>query len=299
MVEGRLKLSDGRYLAWCERGAADGAVVFAFHGLPGSRLQVHPDENIPLKAGARVIHVDRPGFGRSDAAPGRRLEDWATDISELADHLHVDRFAIAGVSGGGPFACACAARLGERVLRAAIISSVGPPEVMLSHGSWVVRSGFKVAAVAPWLLTPILAIAAFAARRAPIFYFERLIEHLPSCDREILRKPPMLAMLRRDSAEAFRNGHSAFLEDLSLEARPWGINFAQVSCPVALWHGGRDTIVPPAATEALAALLPHATVSLLPEAGHFFVFDVWGELLRWLVATPASATSAQPASHRS
>jgi len=111
------------------------------------------------------------------------------------------------------------------------------------------------------------------------------------CDRKILRRPDMRAMLLRDMGEAFRQGHHAFLQDLQLEARPWGIALERVTCPVALWHGSLDTIVPPRASEAVAALLPHATVKMFPGAGHFFVFDVWGEILDWLLAAQAPVAS--------
>ena len=227
--------------------------MFAFHGLPGSRLQVHPDESIACAAGARVIHVDRPGWGHSDAIAGRRIGDWPRDIGMLADHLHIDRFAVAGVSGGGPFAAACAALLGDRITRTAIISGVGPPPSMLVAKNWEVRAGFRAASSAPWVILLPIAASAFLGARAPGFLLRRLTERLPACDREILRRPTIRAMLMRDIVEAFRNGHRAFLQDLELEARPWGIALEQVSCPVALWHGSRDTIVPTHATEALAA----------------------------------------------
>jgi pimeloyl-ACP methyl ester carboxylesterase len=279
----RYRLPDGRNLAWCERGDPAGSVVFAFHGLPGSRLQVHPDESIAYAAGARVIHVDRPGWGLSDALPGRRIGDWPTDIGMLADHLRIDRFAVAGVSGGGPFAAACAAQLADRVIRTAIISGVGPPHSMLSAKSWAVRVGFRAARSVPWAISPPMAVSALVGARAPGFFLDLLTETLPECDRKILRMPAIRAMLERDLREAFRNGHHAFLQDLQLEARPWGVAFDQVSCPVALWHGSADTVVPPRATEAMAALLPNATVRIFPEAGHFFVFDVWHDVLAWLL----------------
>jgi pimeloyl-ACP methyl ester carboxylesterase len=265
--------------------------VFAFHGLPGSRLQVHPDESIASEVGARVIHVDRPGWGLSDPKPGRRIGDWPTDIAQLADHLRVPRFAVAGVSGGGPFAAACAAQLGNRVTRTAIISGVGPPQSMLSAKSWEVRAGFKAAASAPWLIWLPLALSALVGARAPGCSLDWLIHQLPACDQVILRRPQMRAMLMKDIVEAFRQGHHAFLQDLELEARPWGVQFERVSCPVALWHGSLDTVVPSLATEAIAALLPHAEVKLFPGAGHFFVFEVWREILEWLLA-PASSPAA-------
>jgi pimeloyl-ACP methyl ester carboxylesterase len=279
----RCRLPDGRRLAWCERGDPNGSVVFAFHGLPGSRLQVHPDESIAYSAGARVIHVDRPGWGLSDAMPGRTLRDWPVDISRLADHLHIDRFAVAGVSGGGPFAAACAAQLGDRITRTAIISGVGPPDSMLSAKRWEVRAGFRAASSAPWVILLPIAASALVGARAPEFFLDRMTERLPACDREIVCRPAIRAMLIRDVVEAFRNGYQAFLQDLRLEARPWPIALERVSCSVALWHGSRDTVVPPSATAAMAALLPHASVSIVPGAGHFFVFDIWREVLDWLV----------------
>jgi pimeloyl-ACP methyl ester carboxylesterase len=275
-------------MGWCEQGDRQGRVVFAFHGLPGSRLQVHPDEDIATRAGARVIHLDRPGFGLSDASAGRTLKDSAADVRALADHLRIDRFALVGVSGGGPFACACACELGSRVTRTTLISSVGPPGTMSRSPSWFVRAGFALAPRTPWLLSPLLAVLTRLAARAPKVYVSQLIERLPQSDREIVARPAIRAMLERDVAESFRGGHVGFLRDLVLEASPWEIGFEKVACPVSLWHGARDNVVPPEALDALAALLPRALVRRLPEAGHFFVFDVWEEILGWLLGPTAS-----------
>jgi pimeloyl-ACP methyl ester carboxylesterase len=280
----RLRLADGRHLGWCERGDPRGHPVFAFHGLPGSRHQAHPDDGIATRAGARVIHVDRPGFGLSDGAPARTLRDWAGDVRALADHLSCGRFALVGVSGGGPFACACACELGERVTRAALISSVGPPGTMAAAPSWVARKVFALARERPRLLAPLLAVAGGLATRAPGMYVSGLIARLPRCDQVILGNPAMRAVLARDMLESLRHGASGLLRDLQLEASPWELPLTGITCPVSLWHGGRDTVVPPSAVDALAALLPHALVRKLPDAGHFFVFEAWDEILAWLLA---------------
>jgi pimeloyl-ACP methyl ester carboxylesterase len=289
LESGCYRLPDGRNLAWCERGDPAGAAVFAFHGLPGSRLQFHPDESIAYDARARVVHVDRPGWGLSDPMPHRQIGDWPTDIARLADHLRIDRFAVVGVSGGGPFAAACAARLGDRLTRVALVSGVGPPGSMSGAKSWPTRVGFAAACSVPWAISFPLAVSAFVGARAPGFFLDRLRDTLPECDRKILRRPDIRAVLTRDLTEAFRNGHQAFLQDLQLEARPWGVAFERVSCPVALWHGTADTVVPVQATHAMAALLPGSTVRIFPDAGHFFVFDIWRDLLEWLLQGTATS----------
>lgn len=101
-VDSAIPLSDGRRLAYAEYGAANGIPVFLFHGLPGSRLSWGLLPNNPFPKGLRLIAPDRPGYGGSDPKPGRSLLDWVDDVVELADALAIDRFAVLGVSGGGP-----------------------------------------------------------------------------------------------------------------------------------------------------------------------------------------------------
>ena len=102
-----MDLPDGRELAWLELGCPSGPPVFVFHGTPGSRLQVSFDEEPITASGVRFIAPDRPGYGHSSFHRGRRLADWASDVSRLADHLQIDRFSVVGISGGGPHAAVC------------------------------------------------------------------------------------------------------------------------------------------------------------------------------------------------
>ena len=47
------------------------------------------------------------------------------DVVALANALGLERFAILGGSGGGPYAAACAAKIPERLRAAVIVSGVG------------------------------------------------------------------------------------------------------------------------------------------------------------------------------
>src|SRR5919108_581927 len=80
----------------------------------------------PDAAGVRLVLVDRPGYGRSDHQPGRRLLDWPGDVAQVADALGVELFAVFGMSGGGPHAAACGYALPERVSAVGLVSSPGP-----------------------------------------------------------------------------------------------------------------------------------------------------------------------------
>ena len=86
------------------------------------------DESILVDLGVRFITTDRPGHGLSDPQPERKLLDWPDDVSQLADHLDVGKFYVMGWSAGGAPTLACATKLPERVLAAAIVSGVAPPD---------------------------------------------------------------------------------------------------------------------------------------------------------------------------
>ena len=280
-----LLLRDGRRLAWHEAGTAHGAPVFACHGLPGSREQRSPDESLAQRMGARVIHIDRPGFGRSDPAPRQRVRDWTLDLEQLADHLGLHRFAVVGVSGGGPFAAACAALLPGRVSRLALVSSVGPPGSMdrPAHVHPLARLALGRAARLRWLLAPPLALAARLASAWPRRYIALLARGMGGADQVILARPEVQRMLARDLREAFRQGAGGLLRDLVLLASDWDIPLSQVRAPCALWHGEQDRLVPASASVRLAQEIAGSRLTLLPGAGYFFVLERWPQILDWLL----------------
>ena len=116
---------DGRVLCALEAGSPDGHAVFTLHGTPGSRLFWHEVVEDAERQGIRLIAYDRPGYGRSDRAPGRAVVDAADDVAAIADALGIDRYAVYGGSGGGPHALANAVRP-ERVVAVAALASVAP-----------------------------------------------------------------------------------------------------------------------------------------------------------------------------
>jgi len=105
-----LRLNDGRLLGYAEFGDPGGTPVMFFHGFPGSRLEGALGHEAAERAAVRMICIDRPGMGLSTFQPGRRMLDWPADVAALADALGIGRFAVGGVSGGGPYAAVCALR---------------------------------------------------------------------------------------------------------------------------------------------------------------------------------------------
>ena len=120
-----IQLSDGRTLAYLDSGDPEGYPVFYFHGSPGSRLEGLMYDELNQQLGIRMIVLDRPGYGLSDFQEDRTYLDWADDVSEVADHLGIDRFAVLGWSSGGPHAAAVAHEIPERLTVAAIVQTYG------------------------------------------------------------------------------------------------------------------------------------------------------------------------------
>jgi len=110
-IYNQITLCDGRRLGFAEFGDLQGRPVFYFHGFPGSRLEARLADRISRDSQVRFIGIDRPGYGLSSVKPERTFIDSAGDAAELADALGIDRFSILGVSGGGPYAAACASKI--------------------------------------------------------------------------------------------------------------------------------------------------------------------------------------------
>jgi pimeloyl-ACP methyl ester carboxylesterase len=68
----------------------------------------------------------QPGYGGSDRSRGRRVVDCVADVSAIADSLGIERYAVSGGSWGGPHSLGVAARLSERVTRAACMAGPAP-----------------------------------------------------------------------------------------------------------------------------------------------------------------------------
>ena len=155
-----ISLPDGRLMGYAEYGDPQGVPVVGFHGTPGSRLMFRVADGAARELGIRLIAPERPGFGISSYQRGRTLADHSRDVGLLADQLGIERFAIAGVSGGGPYATACAALFPERVTGLALVSPVGPvvgeegaPRIGAAH-----HVVFRLSPRIPPLLWPIVSL---------------------------------------------------------------------------------------------------------------------------------------------
>ncbi len=267
--------SDGRSIGVAQWGDPDGTPVLSLHGTPGSRLGRHPDEEAVRRAGIKLITYDRPGYGESDRAPGRRVVDCVSDVEAIVDALGVSRFAVTGGSGGGPHALAVAARLPDRV--ALVDCLVGAAPFGASGLDWMAGMDAENVAEFGWalqgeqVLHPRLAeLAAEDLERMGVDAAKIFSDdwQLPDADRQILARADVQGVWVESQREALRTGVWGWVDDDLAFLEPWGFDVAEIRVPVTVRYGRLDVMVPAAHGAWLADHIPGATVVVNDEAGH-------------------------------
>jgi pimeloyl-ACP methyl ester carboxylesterase len=281
---------DGRTLMVAEWGDPAGSPVIMCHGTPGCRLNRFYDEDRYRAVGARVFTYDRPGYGGSTRHRGRRAVDAAADVATIADAFGLDRFAVAGGSGGGPHSLAAAAVLGDRVIRASCQVGIAPYDVL--GEAWFKGMDPKNVEEFGWaldgedrLFAELTREAAEAQARVADDPSKVIGDDwdLPESDRAVLARPEIGAVIREATAEMFRNGVDGWVDDSIAFTRPWGFDPATIRVPTGVWYGSSDVLVPAGHGEWLAATIPGAVVRV-DEFGHQADPDTVVEILYgWLV----------------
>lgn len=84
-------------------------------------------QNIKLEDGRSLCYAEYgDSQGKPVFQPKRRLIDWPDDVTALADHLKIGKFAVFGWSFGGPYVMAYVYQIPERLTVAGLISSFAP-----------------------------------------------------------------------------------------------------------------------------------------------------------------------------
>jgi pimeloyl-ACP methyl ester carboxylesterase len=238
--------------------------VFYFHGWPGSRLEAG-FFNIPS---VQMIGVDRPGYGLSDALRARKLSDWPHDVKAQADHLGFEKFAIVGMSGGGPYAASCAYYLKERLTKVAIIAGLGPPEAPGMGGN---RVGFLLDLGQRPLRSAVLMNVMRALIRNPAAekHFERIKLRLPRASKDVeAMTSEFLSMLLMSFREGLRASVRGASSDARIYGERWPFLLSDIRVPVAIWHGSHDAQVPVSIGHHYAKHIPNARGTFPTGEGH-------------------------------
>jgi pimeloyl-ACP methyl ester carboxylesterase len=285
-MERAVRTPDGRTLAVEDAGDPAGRPVLVHGGSPCSRHLYGPWVADAARRGLRLIGYDRPGYGGSTPHPGYSVADCAGDVRAICAALEIDRLATWGISGGGPYALACAALLPDLVTAAASLAGNAP------YGA----EGLD------W----------FAGMSQDHFDGNRLLLTDPQAARAKMDKDreETLAASASDLAQAFESflspvdaaalngemaeylayydheglapGSQGWWDDECAHLRPWGFELSDISVPVLLLHGRQDMFVPFGHGQWLAAHIPGVEARLLDDDGHLTLVNRVGDVHAWL-----------------
>lgn len=296
-----LVLPDGRKLGYAEYGALTGQPIFYLHGFPGSRLEATALDHVASRVGARIIAIDRPGFGWSSPHKNRTLLSHAQDVEALANHLKLQQYGVLGISGGGPYALACARSLPADKLRTvSIVCGLGSPDMGYSGMNWFSWVGWTFGArmfpgICRWWFSrepgARLDLSDEERMRRLRKGFEKDKPKMNPKDVAVFGDMDFMWMHLRSSREAFEQGMDGFSDDFRLLNADFGFRIEDVrkDLPVQLWHGRLDTYVPLQHGEKVAARLGHNAHLRVSDDTHASIWadrkeEYLGELVRAMKA---------------
>jgi pimeloyl-ACP methyl ester carboxylesterase len=267
-----IRTADGRSLMVQEGGDPAGRAVMVHLGTPSSRILFRPHLRDAADRGIRLIAYDRPGYGGSSPHPGRSVADCATDVRAIVDALGIERFAVWGISGGGPHALACASVLSDRVVAAATLASPAPFDA--DDLDWFAGAGQEN------IDDDRLTLSDPAAARAKMEDDRRgLLEATAAelvANHDTLFSPVDAAALTPELVEYFISrwqdgltpGIEGWWDDSIAHLKPWGFSPEAIRAPILVCHGRQDRMVPFQHGQWLASHLPDAHARLSDADGH-------------------------------
>lgn len=230
---------NGIRLAYDRRGR--GTPLVLIHGFP---LDHHLwDEVVPLLEDAfDLILPDLRGFGGSSAIDAvYTMEDYASDLAGLLDHLGIQKTAVAGHSMGGYVALAFARLFPARVRGLALVSSQAAADSEeRKQGRY--KSAAEVAEHG---------IASVVETMTPKFTANQQLQAFARSSMEQQQPAAYIGALK---AMAERTDSTSLLSSFPF--------------PVVVIHGDTDSLIPLDLAREVTAALPEAHFVELPGVGH-------------------------------
>jgi pimeloyl-ACP methyl ester carboxylesterase len=250
-----------------EYGIESGPVVFYFHGFPGSRLDgfLFDFDTVAGTSGHRIIAVDRPGIGNSDFINKRRLQDWVTDVSNIADYLKIDKFSVLGISGGAPYALSIAHGLHERLHSVSIVSGMGPFQYKESK----IGSAMMIPKLSAILRRIIVWFMRLGITGDPEKFRNRIVSTLPASDSKYLISTGKIDAIVTAFQESLKQGLKGYLHEAKIYKGKWGFDIKSIKSKVYLWHGVDDRNVSIKLAKRIGSEIPGCQAKYIENEGHF------------------------------
>ncbi|KAM3324969.1 putative protein isoform X2 [Capsicum chacoense] len=284
----RIKLSDGRHLAYKEQGVAKDQAKYKIvfiHGFDSCKHDVviaHTlSHEVMQSLGIYIVSIDRPGYGESDPHPKRTPKTLALDIEELADQLELgSKFYVIGFSMGGQVVWGLLKYIPHRLAGAALLTPVinywwpGFPSNLstksyydqLLPDQWALRVFHYLPLLSYWWNTQKYFPSSSVAAHSPDIFLTQDTQLAPRFGasqeqyRGQIRQQGEFESLHRDGIVGFGT---------------WEFDPMDLKNPfdnVHLWQGDEDGLVPVILQRYIAKKLPWIKYHEIKGGGHLFPY---------------------------
>jgi len=224
----------------------------------------------------RVIAPDWPGYGKSDDSPsGMTMKTLVDFCLEMLDRLDIQRAHLVGLSMGGGAALGLALAQPERAASLTLVDSYGLADKVPMHllSYWMVKI--------PWISQ-----VTYAWMKRSKWLTQWSLG-------SILKRPGSISPDLVDEVyQAVRDdrGWKSFEIFQKDEISPTGLKtvymdrLAELSMPVLIIHGEKDTLVPLAAVRQAEKHLKNGHLVVIPDCGHWPGRDAPDEFNQALLA---------------
>lgn len=227
---------NGKRISYRVYGSGSHSLML-FHGLVGSAYLSKTDIQRIEARDLSLIMVERPGYGGSDCFEMNRVSDFVPMAEAVLDELGTGRLDLAGTSAGGPYAWAAAAAWGERVENLFILAGVPTvyqPEILDLY------SGENLAF---YKALPNMSLGELQDFFTGIMTGDEMME------RGHGDVNPWLE-------DSIKNRCHGMASQSRIQIRDWGADFGRIRAKVRLYHSPEDEMVPFAAAQKMAELVP-------------------------------------------
>lgn len=256
---------EGVRAAWWEYGTPGAGPTLLFvHGFRGDHHGLEPV--IAFLPGVHIVAPDLPGFGESDPLPGEHsIDGYARWVVAFAAAVGLDAQATIVGHSFGTIVSAKALADGLPARRAILINPIAAPALSgpNAFGTRLASLYFDVSERLPEALGGALLKSRVITRGAGAFLAKTKDRSLRRWIHNQHDRYFSGYANRRVVVEAF---HASTDHDVT----EWA---AQLALPVHLVAGALDDVTSVADVHKLAALLPDATVAIIPAVGHLVHYE--------------------------
>jgi pimeloyl-ACP methyl ester carboxylesterase len=253
-------LPDGARAHVRDQGPKTAPVLVLVHGSNASLFTWVPWVN-RLDKDFRVVTLDMPGHGLTGAVPNGDYsqEGMVKFTLEVADKLHLAKFAIGGNSMGGGVAARFAEEHPDRVTKLIIVDAAGMP----------VASGDKVPLAFRIARTPVLnnMMLYITPRSIVTEGLNDAIIHKEIIDDHMVDLYWNFARMEGTRAATLKRFTLPVTNDVATD-------IAKIKAPTLILWGEQDHLIPVAAAHKFNAAIPGSKLFIYPETGHIPMEEV-------------------------